>query len=291
MEQVSKQLYVRPIDSGVTRDEIEAHFSQAGPVADIKLLEGYAFVTYEDEATSERALNELHNSDLAGQRINVEFARIRELRPSFRIKITNLPEPTAWQDIKDYVRDKTELNPQYVKVFKDWTSGLTTCSMSFDTQDDLDKAIPLLDNSEYSGQVISVEEDTSPVPPPRSRGGFRGGFRGGRGDFRGGFRGRGGYNDRGGYRDGYSGGFRGGRGGYNDRGGFRGGRGGFDRGGFRGGRGGYNDRGGFYDRGGFRGGRGGYSDRGGSRDDGYQDRPNRYDDRSSYNRDRSPTRF
>ena len=120
--------------------------------------------------------------------------------------------------------------------------------MQFQSREDLDRAIPLLDKAVFRDITIGAEEDTSPYipPPPRGRGGFRGR---GRGGFDRGFRG-----GRGGYDRYDRGGFRGGRGGFDrgfDRGGFRGGRGGYDRGGFRGGRGGF-------DRGGFRGGRGGF---------------------------------
>ncbi|KAL6450837.1 NPL3 Serine/arginine [Candida maltosa Xu316] len=274
--EASKQLFVRPLKYETTKEELEDHFSRAAPVTDVRLMEGYAFVSYENEENAKQAIELLSDADFMGEKLSLEFARERkeDTRGKYRLLITGLQEGTAWQDIKDFVRDKTDSQPNYVKVFTNYETGQTTCSLQFESQEELDKAIPLLDKAVFNEVTIGAEEDTSPwVPPPPRRGGFRGG-RGGRGGFDRGFRGgRGGF-DRGGFRGGRGGfdrGFRGGRGGF-DRGGFRGGRGGFDRGGFRGGRGGF-------DRGGFRGGRGGY------------DRGNFNDRGGSYDRERSPTRF
>ncbi|KAI5963999.1 hypothetical protein KGF57_001110 [Candida theae] len=288
----TKQLFIRPVRDDVTEDIVTDFFSSAAPVTGVRLLEGYAFVSFENEEDAGKALDKFAGADFRGEQLLVEFAKERreDNRGKYRLKLTGLPEGTAWQDVKDFVRDKTGSEPTFAKVFREYDSGETVGNLEFETGEDLEKAIPLLDKSNYGDVTIGAEEDTSPyVPPPR-----RGGFRGGRGGFRGG---------RGGFDRGYGGGgFRGGRGGF-DRGygggGFRGGRGGFDRGygdrdGFRGGRGGYGDRdgfrggrGGYGDRDGFRGGRGGYGDR-----DGFRGGRGGYGDRQgSYNRERSPTRF
>lgn len=263
------KLFVRPLGFEVEREQVEEHFGEIGPLADVQLMRGYAFITYENADDASRALDTLTNTELAGQPLQIEFAKERkeDTRGQNRVKVLNLPEGTAWQDFKDFVREKTECSPSFAKVFRNYDSGETIGQLEFATAEELQKVIPLLNESDFQGATLTAEEDTSPFVPPRrdggrgGRGGFRGGrggFRGGRDDFRGGFRGG-------------RGGFRGGRGGFRDdrEGGFRGGRGGFrgDRdGGFRGG------------RGGFRGGRGGY------------DRDS-YDRGDSYQRDRSPTRY
>ncbi|KAI3403229.1 hypothetical protein KGF56_003964 [Candida oxycetoniae] len=298
----TKQLFVRPIRYETTKEDLEDFFAAAAPVIDSRLMEGYAFVTFETEEDAARALEKFADTTFQGEPLQIEFAKERkeDTRGKFRLKILGLPEGTAWQDVKDFVRDKTNFQPSFVKVFRDFDSGDTVCNMEFQSGDELEKAIPLLDKAEYNDITISAEEDTSPYVPPPRRGGFRG-----RGGYDGGFRGgRGGYGDRGGFRGGRGGGYgygggRGGGYGYGDRDGFRGGRGGGfgDRGGFRGGRGGgYGDRGGFRGgRGGYeRSGRGGYGDRGGYErgERGGSDRGDNYGERpGSYNRERSPTRF
>lgn len=257
-EQPNK-LFVRPLGFDVEREQVEEHFGELGPLVDVQLMRGYAFITYENPEDASRAVDTLTNTELAGQPLQIEFAREKreDTRGQNRVKVLNLPEGTAWQDFKDFVREKTESSPSFAKVFRDYESGETIGALEFATADELQKAISLLNEAEFQGAILSAEEDTSPfVPPRRDAGRGRGGFRDGRG--RGSF--RGGRGGRGGFRDDFRGG----------RGGFRGGR----DGGFRGGRdGGF--RGG---RGGFRGGRGGY-DRDG------------YDRGDSYQRDRSPTRY
>lgn len=263
----SAKLYVRPFGYDVQREQIEEHFASAGKIVDVLQIKDFAFITFETSDEANRAVETLNNSNFDGQDLQVEIAREKreDTRGKYRVKISNLPEGAAWQDFKDYVRDKTGANPTFAKVFRDYDAEETVGALEFGSAEELEKAIPLLDKSEFQDTVIGAEEDTSPFVPPPPR---TGGFRGGRGDFGG----------RGGFRGG-RGDFRGGRGG------FRGGRGDFrgGRGGFRGGRGDFGDRGGFRgDRGGFRGGRGG--DRGGfRRDEGYE--------RDSYTRDRSPTRY
>lgn len=260
--QQPNKLFVRPLGFDVEREQVEEHFGELGALVDVQMMRGYAFITYENAEDATRAVDTLTNTELAGQPLQIEFAREKkeDTRGQNRVKILNLPEGTAWQDFKDFVRDKTDCSPSFAKVFRDYESGETIGALEFATSEELQKVIPLLNEAEFQGAVLSAEVDTSPFVPPRRDGRGRGGFRdGGRG--RGGF--RGGRGGRGGFRDD----FRGGRGGFRDD--FRGGRGGFRGGrdgGFRGG------------RGGFRGGRGGYDRDGHDRGDSYQ-------------RDRSPTRY
>ena len=204
------------------------------------ILRGFAYITFENSEDATRAIETFNATEFDGQQLQVETARERpeDTRGKYRVKITNLPDNAAWQDLKDFVREKTGYQGLFAKINRDYESGEVSGSLEFASAEELERAIPLLDKAEFQDAVIGAEEDTSPFVPPARRGGFRGG--------RGGF-------DRGGFRGGRGGGFRGGRGGF-DRGGFRGGRGGYDRGDrgdFRGGRGGdYNreDRGDSYTR-------------------------------------------
>lgn len=255
---MSLEIFVRPLGYETDPEAVREYFLTAGPISNVKKIKTFAYITFETSEGANAAVETLNGSTFEGQELQVEIARERvereDTRGKYRLKVSKLPEGTAWQDFKDYVRDKTGCSATFAKVYRDYDSGETVGNLEFGSAEDLEKAIPIIDQSDFQGTTIAAEEDTSPfVPPPPRRGG------------------RGGFGDRGG--------FRGGRGGFGDRGGFRGGRGGYggDRGGFRGGRGG--------DRGGFRGGRGGYGgDRGGRREDSYSRD-------SSYTRDRSPGRY
>lgn len=257
------KLFVRPIGYEVSREDVESHFSEVGPVVDVQMMRGYAFVTFENADDANRAFDTLANTELGGQPLQIAFSQPKkeDTRGKFRVKVTNLPAETAWQDFKDFVRDQTSLEPTFAKVTTDHDTGVTLGALEFADGDQLAQAVSSLNDSTYQDQVLTAEHDTSPYVPPqrRGRGNFRGDFRGGRGGFRDFRGGRGG--GRGGFRDDFRGG---------SRGGFRGGRGGF-RDDFRGG------------RGGFRGGRGGYDRGEPRRSDSYQ--------RESFPRDRSPTRY
>ncbi|CDK27746.1 unnamed protein product [Kuraishia capsulata CBS 1993] len=265
------QLFVRPIPFDVEQSEIEELFGVSGPVKEVRLMNGYAFVEFENNDDARAAVDSLANTDFKGEALQIEFAKQKPAyakKGEFRVKVTGLPGRVAWQEFKDFVRDEARLSPTFVKIPYE-EEGVA--NLEFGSREDLEGAIESISKLEYQGSQLTAEEDTSPfiAPPPRRQGGGRGGFRD---DFRGG---------RGGFRDG---GFRGGRGG-----GFRGGRGGF-RDDFRGGRGG---------RGGdFRGGRGGrdsYRDSAPreyrSRDD-YQPREDYGGDSGrDYGRERSPPRY
>lgn len=281
------KIFIRPIGFNVNYEDMEDHFGPLGKIINIQLMRGYAFVTYENDEDAQAAVEKLNDVDFMGERLVVEAAQPpkEDTRGKYRVKVSNIPEGTAWQDFKDFVRDRTGLDPQFVKVYRDHELGDFFGAIEFGLTEDLEKAIPELDKAQFNGAELGAEEDDTPFVPPRRRE-TRGGFRGGRG-------GRGGFGDRGGFRGGRGGGFRGGRGGdrfdRGDRGYDRGGDRGFDRGDRGYDRGDRGDRG--YDRG-DRGDRGYDRERrGGYRDD-YPSR-DRYDRdlRDGYERDRSPTRY
>ncbi|CEP60813.1 mRNA-binding protein NPL3 LALA0_S02e00210g [Lachancea lanzarotensis] len=237
------RLFVRPFPFDVQDSELNEIFAPFGPMKEVKILNGFAFVEFEEADSASRAIEEVNGKTFANQPLEVVFSKIQP--PRFRMVLRNLPEGVAWQELKDLARENG-LETTFSSVNTREFDG--TGALEFPSEEILADALEKLNNIEFRGSVISAEKDDNPPPIRRFRGGDRGGFggRGGRGGF-GGRGGRGGFGDRGG--------FRGGRGGFGDRGGFRGGRGGF------GGRG----RGGYGDRGGFRGGRGGFGDRGGFR--------------------------
>lgn len=260
-------------------ESLQNHFESIGAINDIEVLKGYAYITFEDSNSAYNAVETLNDTILEGEKIQIELIKENkeDTRGQFRVRVTNLPEGSAWQDFKDFVREKTGMSPAFAKVYRDYDTGQVIGALEFGSEDDLKKAIPLLDKSVFQDVVINAEKDTSlfVLPPRRNyyryeRNGFGRGYRG-RGGFGRGYRGRGGFGR----------GYRGRRFDY-ERGRYRGGRGGLDRG-YRGGHNGFDRN--------YRGNRGSYekndfrdSEKGEYiKDDGY--------DRDSYIRDRSPTRF
>ena len=267
---VATKLFVRPISFDLTKEQVEEHFAPTARVVDVQMMRGYSFVTFESAEDAQSAFDTLNNSDLGGSQLQLEFAKPKKEddRGKYRVRVTKLPETTAWQEFKDFVRDKCDFAPTFAKVFREEESGETIGLLEFSSAEEVEIAVGALNEAEFQDVVLAAEEDTTPFVPPQRRPSGRGGFRDGS-------RGRGG---RGGYREGGFRGGRGGRGGFRDE--YRGGRNEYrgDRDSYRGG------------RGGLRGGRGGRGDRGGYDRGDRGDRGDRYE-RDYYVRDRSPTRY
>ena len=301
------RLFVRPFPLDVQESELNEIFTPFGPMKEVKILNGFAFVEFEEADAASKAIEEVNGKTFADQPLEVVFSRLTPKR--YRMTLRNLPDGCSWQELKDLARENN-LETTFSSVNTRDFDG--TGALEFPTEEVLVEALEKLNNIEFRGAVVTVERDDNPPPIRRSnRGGFRGGrggFGGPRGGFRGGFRGgRGGFGgSRGGFRGGYRGDFGGSRGGF--RGDFGGSRGGY-RGDFGGSRGGYRGdfggsrggfRGDFGGRGNFRGsprgdfgGRGGYrgdrGDFGGSRG-GYGAPRDSYRARDAPPRERSPTR-
>lgn len=237
-------------------------------------MPGYAFVEFETPEIAEKAYKELTEKTFQGEPLQVEYAKNKPeyaKKGENRVKVSNLPIPTAWQDFKDFLRESIHVQPTFVRIPHEEPS---ICHLEFATREEMETAINSINETKFNETAIIAEEDTSPyiasasrqMVNRRGRGGYhrggpqRGGYYGGRGGY---FpRGRGGYGGPGGFRGGPPMGapydsYGPPHGGYRDyppRGGYMG-RGGYmprGRGGYMPrGRGGYMPRGGYAPRGGF----------------------------------------
>ena len=85
---MAKKLFVGNLSWGVNSDQLRELFEQFGTVSDAVVLEerdtgrsrGFGFVTFDDDAAAEKAIEELHGSDLDGRDMVVNEARPREPR-------------------------------------------------------------------------------------------------------------------------------------------------------------------------------------------------------------------
>ena len=83
------RLYVGNISFKSTEADILQHFEQAGQVVDCRLItdrntgqsRGFAFVEMGSQEAADKAINELHGSDLDGRTLTVNEARPREDGP------------------------------------------------------------------------------------------------------------------------------------------------------------------------------------------------------------------
>ncbi|KAL8846678.1 MAG: hypothetical protein Q9221_008237 [Calogaya cf. arnoldii] len=156
------RLYLGNLPRDVTKEDIQTHFKEApGTIAEVKLMNGFGFIEYEDAMDARDVVPTFHGSDLNGSRLTVQFARgarqrnefagpperphPRPRRTAHRMQITGLPGETSWQDLKDFAR-RSGLDVVYSEVGRDRDGkGF----VEFETAADLKVAVDKLDNSEF----------------------------------------------------------------------------------------------------------------------------------------------
>ncbi|MEP6602943.1 MAG: RNA-binding protein [Spartobacteria bacterium] len=83
------KLYVGNLSFETTENDLQDAFAQHGQVSEVALMmdrmtgksRGFAFVTMNDKAAAESAMNALNGKDFAGRALTVNEARAREERP------------------------------------------------------------------------------------------------------------------------------------------------------------------------------------------------------------------
>ncbi|KAJ5736233.1 uncharacterized protein N7483_001358 [Penicillium malachiteum] len=168
----STRLYLGNLPRNVTKQDIEEHFSThgSGKITEIKLMNGFGFVEYEDAMDARDVVPAFHGSDFKGERLTVQFARgprrketfpgpqdrptaPRPRRTMFRMQISGLPE-TSWQDLKDFAR-QSGLDVVYSETGREQGKGF----VEFETANDLKTAVDKLDQKEFKGARVSCVAD------------------------------------------------------------------------------------------------------------------------------------
>jgi transcription initiation factor TFIID subunit 15 len=110
----STRLYLGNLPREVTKEDIQEHFKShgAGTITEIKLMNGFGFLEYDDPMDARDVVPAFHGSDLKGTRLTVQFARgsrprdtfsapdrsnPRPRRTAFRMQLTGLAGGTSWQ--------------------------------------------------------------------------------------------------------------------------------------------------------------------------------------------------
>jgi RNA recognition motif-containing protein len=83
------QIYVGNMSYGTTESAIEELFGQFGEVSSVKLItdretgraKGFGFVTMNDDAAANKAIEELNGSEYDGRTLRINEAKPREERP------------------------------------------------------------------------------------------------------------------------------------------------------------------------------------------------------------------
>ena len=85
---MSKKLYVGNLDYSVTKDDLQAHFAQAGDVVDAVVItdkysgrsKGFGFVEFAEEAMAQEAIKMLNGQEFKGRELRVDLAKPQEKR-------------------------------------------------------------------------------------------------------------------------------------------------------------------------------------------------------------------
>ncbi|CAL5870260.1 uncharacterized protein PFLUO_LOCUS4495 [Penicillium psychrofluorescens] len=183
----STRLYLGNLPRNVTKPDIEEHFSShgSGKITEIKLMNGFGFIEYEDAMDARDVVPAFHGSDFKGERLTVQFARgprrkevfpspmdrpsaPRPRRTTFRMQISGLPE-TSWQDLKDFAR-QSGLDVVYSETGREQGKGF----VEFETANDLKTAVEKLDQQDFKGSRVTCVAD---IQPYEERGGYRDPYR------------------------------------------------------------------------------------------------------------------
>jgi RNA recognition motif-containing protein len=83
---VNNRIYVGNLSWSAVEEDLESFFSTAGTVTEAKLIRdrdtnksrGFAFVTFADQASAEKAIQDLDGTDMMGRTVKVSMAEQRQ---------------------------------------------------------------------------------------------------------------------------------------------------------------------------------------------------------------------
>ncbi|OAG39713.1 hypothetical protein AYO21_05988 [Fonsecaea monophora] len=176
----STRLYLGNLPRNITKQDIEEHFGThgTGSIKEIKLMNGFGFIEYEDAMDARDVVPAFHGTMFKGERLTVQFARgprrkddfagpsdrnvPRPRRTVFRMQITGLQPDTSWQDLKDFARSSGQLDVVYSETGRDRDGkGF----VEFETSSDLKTAVEKLDGQTFKGAIVHCTPDIQEERP------------------------------------------------------------------------------------------------------------------------------
>lgn len=92
---MSNKIFVGNLNFKVRGKELREHFEQFGEIEDATVIldrfdkrksKGFGFVTFVDEASAQKAVDEANEKDFEGRPLTVNIAKPREERPAYEKK-------------------------------------------------------------------------------------------------------------------------------------------------------------------------------------------------------------
>ncbi|KAF0688581.1 Aste57867_19826 [Aphanomyces stellatus] len=183
---IANKVFVGNLVDQVKEADLREKFEKFGKIVAISIKTparppAFAFIEYEDLRDAEDAVREMNGTELDGQQIRVEMTKRgprgedprdadrerdrdrdrdrdgrRQHGTSHRISISGLSSETSWQDLKDFLREAGEVAHAEVDRRGHGTA-------SFQTADQMDRAIRKLDDLELKGSRVRIRE-SRPLP-------------------------------------------------------------------------------------------------------------------------------
>ena len=155
-------VYVGNIPNDCREQDIMSFFQGFGRIKQVMLKRGFAFAMFEDERDAEDAVRDMSGKKLRGERVKLEFAK-GEKRGSdrdryeggsgYRVRVDGLSSSTAWQDLKDYMKQAGEV--LYCKTHHDRRGeGM----VEFYRKEDMEWALDRLEDTKFVGKRIKLTE-------------------------------------------------------------------------------------------------------------------------------------
>ncbi|KAH8146456.1 uncharacterized protein LAJ45_09402 [Morchella importuna] len=177
------RLYLGNLHKDARKQEVEDFFKEhgSGNIVEVKLMNGFGFIQYDNEADAKDVVPAYHGRDFKGQTLTVQFARgnrhqprheytggadrsfPRPRRTAFRMNVTGLQPDTSWQDLKDFAR-RSNVDVVFSEVSRDRDGrGM----VEFETYEDLKRAVSSLDGTDFKGAHVNCVADPDHDAPPR----------------------------------------------------------------------------------------------------------------------------
>ncbi|KAJ3303379.1 hypothetical protein HDV03_003948 [Kappamyces sp. JEL0829] len=184
-----QKVYFGKLARDTREDDLEKLLRKYGKFSNLRVLQGFAFVEFDDSRDADDAVKDLDGIDFMGERICVEFAKARRddrdrrdydrrddrdrgrdryddrrddrrrrspvKNFALRVAILGLPSRTTWQDLKDLMRKAGEV--QYTSVDDRSGDGV----VEFRDQEGKDKALEMFSGYDYNGSSLTIKDTGS----------------------------------------------------------------------------------------------------------------------------------
>ncbi|KAF3697485.1 RNA-binding protein 4.1 RNA-binding motif protein 4.1 [Channa argus] len=146
------KIFIGNLACNATAEELRELFEKYGKVSECDIVKNYGFVHMSNMSEAEEAIQNLHQYQLHGWRMNVEMSKGRP-KSTTKLHVSNLGEGVT----SDVLRAKFEEFGPVVEcdIVKDYAF------VHMERMDDAMEAINKLDNTAFKGKLMSVQLSTS----------------------------------------------------------------------------------------------------------------------------------